>query len=102
MSLDNVGRFIDAAVSDRPLQQKLAAVRDSAELARLAVKEGSERGLRFTEKEFLTTIGRQSSTSGGELSDDALEGVAGGMSVGGRVSLTPNQLAVVKLFEKLV
>jgi predicted ribosomally synthesized peptide with nif11-like leader len=81
MSVDNVGRFIDTWSMDTALQQKLGAVRDREELARVAVQAGSERGIRFTEKEFLTTIGREHTAAGTELSDDDLEGVAGGTRV---------------------
>jgi predicted ribosomally synthesized peptide with nif11-like leader len=81
MSVDNVGRFIDAWSTDTALQQKLGTVRDREELARLAVQAGSERGIRFTEKEFLTTIGRQQTAAGSELSDDDLEGAAGGTGI---------------------
>jgi predicted ribosomally synthesized peptide with nif11-like leader len=82
MSVDNVGRFIDTWSTDTALQQKLGAVRDREELARVAVQAGSERGIRFTEKEFLTTIGREHTAAGSELSDDDLEGAAGGTMIG--------------------
>jgi predicted ribosomally synthesized peptide with nif11-like leader len=81
MSVDNVGRFIETWSTDTALQQKLGAVRDREELARVAVQAGSERGIRFTEKEFLTTIGRQKKAAGSELSHDDLEGAAGGTTI---------------------
>jgi predicted ribosomally synthesized peptide with nif11-like leader len=82
MSVDNVARFIDTWSTDTALQQKLGGVRDREELARVAVQAGSERGIRFTEQEFLTTIGRQRTGAGSELSDEDLEGVAGGTGIG--------------------
>jgi predicted ribosomally synthesized peptide with nif11-like leader len=103
MSLDNVGRFIDALSTDTALQQKLGAVRDPAEMARLAVQAGSERGIRFTEKEFLATIDRHRAAGSGQLSDDELEGVAGGMKVAAQSSgLSPSQQARQDWFAQLL
>jgi predicted ribosomally synthesized peptide with nif11-like leader len=111
MSVDNVGRFIDTWSTDTALQQKLGAVRDREELARVAVQAGSERGIRFTEKEFLTTIGRQQTAAGSELGDDDLEGAAGGTGVTGTTlghetlhassGWTSSQLAIIRLIQQL-
>ena len=94
MSVDNVGRFIDALSTDKALQQKLGAVSDAAEMARVAVQAGSERGMRFTESEFLATIDRQRTAGGTELSDGDLEGAAGGTFTAAQSSgLSPSQQA---------
>jgi predicted ribosomally synthesized peptide with nif11-like leader len=103
MSVDNVGRFIDALSTDKALQQKLGAVRDTGELARLAVQAGSARGMRFTESEFLATVNRQRAAVGSELSDEDLEGAAGGTSIGAQSSgQTPSQLARQDWFGRLI
>ena len=77
MSIENAKRFIEAASQDQALQQKLSAAREPAELVRLAVEAGSERGLPFTEEELEASIGPRTADGGG-LSEDQLESVAGG------------------------
>jgi predicted ribosomally synthesized peptide with nif11-like leader len=89
MSLDNAKRFIDAASNDQALQQRLAAAGEPAEVARLAVQAGSERGLSFTSEELLASIGPLPGGRGGEIGDDQLEAVSGGTGA----ALSPEQLA---------
>ena len=79
MSLENAKRFIEAASTDPALQQQLGAARELAELVRLAVKAGSERGLPFTAEELQTSIGPLTADGGAGLSEDQLESVAGGI-----------------------
>ncbi len=79
MSLENARRFIETAAKDQALQQKLAAAREPAEAVRLAVQAGSERGLPFTAEELQASLGPQRGQGGGELSDDQLGSVAGGV-----------------------
>jgi predicted ribosomally synthesized peptide with nif11-like leader len=79
MSLENVKGFIELA-SAPELQAALLAARDPADLGRIAVEAGATRGLSFTADEFLSTVAPGGS-GGGELSEDELEGVAGGTQV---------------------
>jgi predicted ribosomally synthesized peptide with nif11-like leader len=80
MSLENVKGFIEVARSTPELQAALRDARDPADLGRIAVEAGSTRGLSFTADEFLSTVAPGGS-GGGELSEDDLEGVAGGTTV---------------------
>lgn len=79
MSKEAVRQLFEAANQDPALQQKLENVGSSAE----GVKIGAEHGYNFTEEEaqaFLAEHGVVSEGEGpeGELSEDALEAVAGG------------------------
>jgi predicted ribosomally synthesized peptide with nif11-like leader len=87
MSLENAKRFIDATSNDQALRQRLAAAREPAEMVRLAIQAGSERGLTFTAEEFLASVGPPPGNAGGELSGDQLESVVGG------TGLSPSQQA---------
>ena len=92
-SVENAKRFIEAAGKDQALQSRFRAARDPAELARLAIQAGSERGLPFTAEELLASL-PHSGAGGGELSDDQLEGVAGGLAAGA----SPSQIAPLESF----
>ena len=81
MSIENAKLFADAVRKDQALQRRLATASQTAELARLAAQAGSERGLSFTAEEFLAGIAP--GPAGVELSDDQLQGVAGGTKIGG-------------------
>jgi predicted ribosomally synthesized peptide with nif11-like leader len=81
MSIENAKLFVDAVRKDQALQQRLATAGQTAEVARLAVEAGSERGFSFTAEEFLASIAP--GPGGVELSDGQIQGVAGGMMVGG-------------------
>ena len=98
MSLENAKRFIEAASKDPALRQSLAAAREPEEVVRLAVAAGSERGLLFTTEEFLEITGAPSSAGSGELSDDELGAVAGGLDT----SLSPREQAKRDYIKKLV
>jgi predicted ribosomally synthesized peptide with nif11-like leader len=87
MSLENAKLFIEAASQDPELQQKLATVREPADVIRLAVQASSERGLPFTSEELLASIG-PAPAEGTELHAEQLEAVAGGAA-----GDTPEQLA---------
>ena len=96
MSLENAKRFIEAASRDQALQERLAATHDPAEVLRLVVEAGSERGLPFTSEEFLATMGTMTkentqNAQAGELSEGELNQVAGGnpllLALGGAAAL---------------
>ena len=96
MSLENAKRFIDATSNDQALRQRLAADREPAEVVRLAIQAGSERGLTFTAEEFLASLGPPPGNAGGELSGDELDSVVGG------TGLSPSQqAAATSLVKKL-
>ena len=84
MSLENAKRFMAAASKDSALQQKLGAAREPAELLRLAIQAGSDRGLPFTAEELQASLGPPPSS--GELDDDQLESVAGGLATTSEVA----------------
>ena len=95
MSLENAKRFIDATSNDQALRQRLAAAHEPAEVVRLAIQAGSERGLTFTAEEFLASVGPPPGNAGGELSGDQLESIAGG------TGLSPSQAAATSFLKKL-
>ena len=96
MSLENAKRFIDATSNDQALRQRLVAAREPAEVVRLAMQVGSERGLTFTAEEFLASLGPPPGEAGGELSDEQLESVVGG------AGLSPSQAAAAASLLKKV
>jgi predicted ribosomally synthesized peptide with nif11-like leader len=79
MSLENAKRFVDALIKDPELQKKFAAAREPAEVGRIAVQAGSDRGLSFTAEELQASLPSLPG-GGGELNDDQLDSVAGGIA----------------------
>lgn len=76
MSKEAVEQMFQAANTDTALQQKLESVNGYAE----AVAIGAENGFEFTEEEAQAVLSERGLIEGpeGELSDEALEAVAGG------------------------
>jgi predicted ribosomally synthesized peptide with nif11-like leader len=78
MAKEQALQFILRANSDQTLQGRLKAIKDGgAGLVRL----GDESGFDFTLEEMQTVMAEQQNPESGELSDEALELVSGGLVV---------------------
>ena len=79
MAKEDVARFYQIATQNEVLQNKLGTATDQNSLINMAVSLGEEYGCRFSAAEFEDYIAElQSGDSEGNLSEAALETVAGG------------------------
>jgi predicted ribosomally synthesized peptide with nif11-like leader len=96
MSKEAVDRMMQAASEDSALQQKLEAAEGFAQVVQI----GAEKGYQFTEEELqsvLTERGMPSAESTeGELSEEALEAVAGGWFENLRIRFGDNPPIVIR------
>ncbi|MBE9234126.1 Nif11-like leader peptide family RiPP precursor [Cuspidothrix issatschenkoi LEGE 03284] len=83
MSKEAVEKMFQAAATNTDLQQKLESASGYAE----AVTIGAENGFNFTEEDAQAVLSERGLIEGleGELSDEALEAVAGGWDLDIRV-----------------
>ena len=78
MAKEQALQFILRANQDQPLQSRLQTIKDGgAGLVQL----GKESGFDFTTEEMKTVVAEQQNPDTGELSDEALEMVSGGLVV---------------------
>lgn len=80
MSLDDVTRFLDQVVSDSTMAAALEAAVKEGDVPAVAVALGHQRGLVFTEEEFVRAVAAARRQEEGALSDEALAKVAGGFN----------------------
>lgn len=81
MSLDDVTRFLDQAVSDPSITAAMdAAVKEEGAVPAVAVALGQQHGLVFTEEEFVRTVAAARRQDDGLLNDEALAKVSGGFN----------------------
>lgn len=85
MSKEAVEQMFQAAREDAALQQKLESASGYAE----AVKIGADNGFSFTEEEAQAFLAERGLIEGaeGELSEEALEAVAGGLFDNWRINI---------------
>lgn len=77
MAKEQALQFILHASKDQALQGKLQAVKEATDIVHL----GKESGFDFTLEDMRTAMAEQQDADTGELSDEALELVSGGLVV---------------------
>lgn len=80
MTSTAIEQFQQLVGSSPAIQAQLNAAPDNASFVRLAVQLGAANGYSFSEQEFRTAMAAMTAApGGGELSDEQLESVAGGL-----------------------
>lgn len=84
MSMENVKLLFDSLVNNENLQKQLKDLRHkkNEEMINEIIKLGEKQGIQFTREEFYEYIAKATRQSQNEddLSDEELQGVAGGLS----------------------
>ena len=92
MAREQALQFIQFANKDQRVQSKLQAVKDGGVGL---VKVGKEYGFDFTTEEMKSIVEAQQIPESGELSDEALESVSGGLVVIAIIAILIGQLLPV-------
>jgi predicted ribosomally synthesized peptide with nif11-like leader len=77
MSTQAAKQFLDSAVGDPALENRVATAPDRQAFVAAVVEAGREKGFTFTSDEVISVLNEQGA---GELSDEQLANVAGGLS----------------------
>ncbi|UKO96710.1 Nif11-like leader peptide family natural product precursor [Nostoc sp. UHCC 0870] len=78
MSKENLEKFYQEVLQDSAMQDKFRAVNDANSLAQLAVELGKEKGYDFNIEEVKIYSNNLDDLESEELSDELLQGIAGG------------------------
>lgn len=98
MSIDAVNQFLEKVAQDSKIQEELAQVMEAEDHRQAAVELGAKHGFEFTVEELITEVEKrqQAAIESGQLSEEELEAVAGGLApvvVGGIISAVSATIA---------
>lgn len=80
MSIETVNQFLTKVSQDEKLQTELSQAVKEQESATAAVELADQHGYKFTPEEFEQQIQKMQKAQDGELSEEELETVAGGLA----------------------
>ncbi|MGD1913914.1 MAG: Nif11-like leader peptide family natural product precursor [Rivularia sp. (in: cyanobacteria)] len=83
MSIDAVNQFLEKVAQDSKIQEELAQVMEAEDHRQAAVELGAKHGFEFTSEELMTEVEKrqQAAIESGQLSEEELEAVAGGIVI---------------------
>ena len=84
MSIEAVNQFLEKVSQDNQLQEELAKAMEAEDDRQAVTELANNQGFQFTGEELMTEIEKRQKAAidSGELSEEELESVAGGFSIG--------------------